>query len=255
VGIADLSDCFVVKEVAAMNVQVARPTSQDSDYQFSPDPVTPWINGVTPNDGAPVSGAFGSSFRVKLDNLDWPDVGPEIVSVRLKTDSADPLVTLDLMQGTQVVATRAVTPRADYTIPPFTLTAAERAAITNYHDLHLRVTVGVPPTACCPNGLPSVLYATFSNGTGDCTCLDGQTVTLTYNSGGQNWTGLVNACGGSPSVTLVCGGNSLWSIEGTYCVFHPPGQAATSCNPLSITWNNVSVSNGCSGTVTVTVTP
>ena len=108
-------------------------------------------------------------------------------------------------------------------------------------------------TSCCPGGLPRTLYAHIANGTG-CACLDGVTVTLTWN--GSLWTsGDVTVCGGTTVFYFTCGGGDctgfLFYATG-YCQITVAGPHTCNCATPSFEFTN-SVSVCCTGGIATTV--
>jgi hypothetical protein len=108
---------------------------------------------------------------------------------------------------------------------------------------------------CCPGvGLPGALQITLSNGTGTCTCLNGQSWQVDWN--GVDWSNPYVLCGHGGSWDLACTGTPpRWKLTSTGCDFITPAVVAASCNPLSITWAGVSVLGCCNGTIDIAVTP
>jgi hypothetical protein len=98
---------------------------------------------------------------------------------------------------------------------------------------------------CCPDAeLPDVLYATFSDVSGKCPCLNGLVVEMRYNAGQYNG---ASSCNGHDfNLKLHCifqGGQWIWFIDtDTACSL---GQAATStvCVPFALTFTGVAVDN------------
>jgi hypothetical protein len=140
--------------------QTARPRSDVSDTGWTPQPVAPQLNEVVPNDASLVTSSAnpqGDTFEVKLDALAWPDNGPQTLTVRLQATGSTPFpnVIVLLLQGTAIIAYRTVQPTATFTNYDFALTQAEIDLITDYTNLHLRVTAGLALTTGCsqlPNG-------------------------------------------------------------------------------------------------------
>jgi hypothetical protein len=107
--------------------------------------------------------------------------------------------------------------------------------------------------------IPFTLHATFSGGTGTCTCLNGQTVAL-VNNGGVVWQGAVNpGCNGATGqLTLTCSASAFWnvSILGG-CAIQSTQPTSFTCSPLVLNFTNLTVLNNvcCVGTINITVTP
>lgn len=109
----------------------------------------------------------------------------------------------------------------------------------------------VTPSGGC-GSLPSVLVARFSGGTGTCNCADGTQVTLTYS--GTQWNGTLTACGGNSSVVVQCSGGvfKIGSL-GSQLVWALTTLSGTTGTDPSLT-ATITVSLGCSGGTTVTIT-
>lgn len=105
---------------------------------------------------------------------------------------------------------------------------------------------------CCENPVPSTLYATFSNGTNDCTCMDGITVTLEWD--GTGWTGSAAGCSLTIGVNLACVTNNF-TLAITGCA-GPSTVIGTlvSCDPLLVTWTATGFTNCCTGNADITIT-
>jgi hypothetical protein len=122
---------------------------------------------------------------------------------------------------------------------------------------------GTTTVPCCPNALPTTLYATYSNGTGSCTCLNGLTVVLQWD--GTAWTGTYQGCGSGVTTTvkLQCSVQAfgpLWAVLQSApsppgCL-SPGGQVTTyTCNPPSFPFTFSGETGCCQGSYEVTVTP
>jgi hypothetical protein len=238
--------------------QKASPVSDDSQGSWTPVPLFARINGATGNDGGAIISGMnvpGDTFAVSLSKLAQPALpGQEVLTVRLAGDGST-RATVVLLQGDQAIASQTVTPGSSFQDFALTLTAAQVAQITDYTDLHVQVTAGDVTVACCPdNPLPAILHATFSNGTGDCTCLDGLTVELIWFSG-QEWDGDYTACSGTSALELSCSPFFGWQLTGGgHCPIVMGSPTTSSCSPFSLHFSGMMVTNCCSGTVDVTVT-
>jgi RHS repeat-associated protein len=94
-----------------------------------------------------VGSALLYQLQVKLGALAWPGAGPQQVFARLaeRTTPALP-VTITLLQGNGTgIASRTYSPGTNFADlnPPFILTSAELALISNYADLHLKFIVNI----------------------------------------------------------------------------------------------------------------
>ena len=126
--------------------QYGRPITDITNSGWTPIPVYAQIGEVSPDDADYVISSAEpgtSSFEVLLSELAQPDFGNHTLSVRLdKTDLGNLPVTIELLQGDSVIATRVVsTPALSFHTYDFALTDIEVGAITDYANLRLRVTV------------------------------------------------------------------------------------------------------------------
>ena len=114
----------------------------------------------------------------------------------------------------------------------------------------------VVDTECCPDDLwPQTMYAHFSGGTGDCSCLDGEDVTLTWD--GTLWFGQVDLCaGGTLDLFLQCFGNfiltSTPSVPGA-CTIAATDPPTADCAAYTLLWEGVVVTGCCTGTIDVLI--
>ncbi len=118
--------------------------------------------------------------------------------------------------------------------------------------------------SCCPQALPTTLIAHFSS---TCSCLDGVTVTLTYNAGTGKWSGTYDTSGcsnnGTISLDFLCdsgaglGGCRDFKLEWTTCGGASGtdyAQSSCTCSPLNVPFAS-DPGNCCpGGTLTVTIT-
>jgi hypothetical protein len=224
--------------------QVARPNADVLAGEWSPTPLYARLNEVSPDEVAVSSpdDPAGAVFEVKLQGLAWPrqrGAGTHRLKVRLRRTGPDATgVTLLLIQGQAVIASKEVQPGTTYQEEVIELSEAEVARVRDYADLRLRVVAGEPVVACCPGPLPVELTATF---TGACEASG----VLAWD--GAAWRGLVDLGVGDVSLSVHCAGG-VWhgSISGcfsTLAVLSGP------CSPLSLTGGPYLVSAGCCGTV------
>lgn len=108
-------------------------------------------------------------------------------------------------------------------------------------------------TDCC-ECVPTILHGTFSAGSGTCTCLNGVTVTLTYNSGSGAWEGTFTGCGGDTDVSFTCSsGLGNWLVEATgHCTIGSTAAGSFTCDPFQVSFN-VIPSGCCLGGSTLTI--
>ncbi len=252
-----------------MTTQVTRPMSDDLTGVWTPTPLYERVNKPTPNDAAPISSGSnpaGDVCQVKLRGVAWPDLGlpaaAEVLTVRLAGDGSTP-ATVVLLQGNKLIASRRVVPGSAFQDCLLTLTAAEVAQISDYTDLHVEVIAGDVSVSCCPNPVPPVLLATFSNPGGGCGCLDGLQVKLLYDPANPAWVARYHGCTHASLMGMTCdaatmtwgagSGPDAQDFDPSNC--HWPSVVATSvtCSPFRATFD-VTVTGCCSGTVRVTVT-
>lgn len=125
-------------------------------------------------------------------------------------------------------------------------------------------------TGCCGNSIPETLTATIS-GSGDCSCYNGKTVSLTYSSGNSRWEGtLASASGcsnGDLTLYFYCGASEttagdfrldvLCSNGGSNDAGNTPDGTET-CDPLDVTFLTTTAGLCCNGSgpqnIDVTVT-
>lgn len=114
----------------------------------------------------------------------------------------------------------------------------------------------VVDTECCPDDLwPAVMYAHFSGGTGDCTCLDGETVTMTWD--GTKWAGTATLCGDETPLIMLCSagvfsfGNDPLVITG--CLISGVIASNLDCAAYAVEWENAEALGCCAGTVDILV--
>jgi hypothetical protein len=110
----------------------------------------------------------------------------------------------------------------------------------------------VTPSGGC-GSLPASLVARFAGGTGTCTCLNGQAVTLTWSSLNNSWLGsTANVCGGTSNCTLVCQAGTFHLKLSLRCISDISLSGTTGASP-NLT-GTAAVTVCCSGNISVTVT-
>lgn len=112
-------------------------------------------------------------------------------------------------------------------------------------------------TLCCPDDeVPTVLYLTLSNATGDCACMDGLTIPIFYDEEEDTWSNSVSTCGQTLSPVLSCLGGGTWNLAAALpCFFVDAGAPdSVSCGPTEMQWDAVTVGGCCSGTVQINLT-
>jgi hypothetical protein len=165
--------------------QIAWPISDDSNVGWSPSPVYSQINEIVPLDDKWVTSGAPAQFTVKLRPLQPPGPGPQQVLLHMKQLGTGVTATVALLQGlTTQVALRQFIPSGVFQLYSFSLTSSEIALITNYTDLHLRVSL---PPNCQSTPVPTTLYATLSSAF-HCGCAsNGPTIVMNWN--GIAWVG------------------------------------------------------------------
>ncbi len=248
--------------------QIARPMADVDNSGWSPTPLYPHVNTVSPNDGSPVACPVppGGYFDVQLQPLAATHRQPQTLTVRL--DEASPgaaLVTFLLLKVTSsaisTVGSYSVQPTGTFTSYNLVLAPNQIALLDgNYSNLRVRVSVtgegtgsyygsgigssggGSVNVPCCPNNLPLILFVSFTG-----TLAGLGSVMLTWDGSG-NWIGNGSACGGGVVVNLSCdeiSGNFLLGTEGA-AVSGSHG-SLQSCSPLSITGSGTVVAGPCAG--------
>jgi hypothetical protein len=230
---------------------------------WSPTPVYDRINEPAPDDTTYVSSSNnpqGDTFEVKLAQMGWPEAGVDFLTVRLQqVGGGSDSVTITLLQGNgTIIASRQVQAPASFANafgPP--LSPAEIALITDYSDLHVRVTAGFPVVPCCPGNMPVQLHANITD-LGGCACLAGSFPLLWD---GKKWSYTGNLCNNqSFSINLLCSGSNCNSfVLAISCNTRPivsgTSPVSCSCSPFSLSFVNIpSNTSCCNGTIGVTVT-
>jgi hypothetical protein len=258
-----------------MNIQSARPVQDVTNSGWSLVPASPAnvyakLNDIAPDDDlsyvSSSNNPQGDSFEVKLAGLAVPVAGQDgQLTVRLRSTSGNSIpVSLILLQGSGVLVHQSVSPNTTYSNVVINVPAAVLASITDFTDLRLRVVAGALTVTCCPsNPVPAVLFATFSGGTGGCSCLNGQTLELTYNTTTHTWMSPVEHLGNcSPpnstnQLALACGGALGWGLgissSNGGCNASGALQVFVTCSPFSVGFA-VSMTGCCVGTVNCVVT-
>jgi hypothetical protein len=113
-------------------------------------------------------------------------------------------------------------------------------------------------TPCCANNMPTALHVTFSNGTSNCTCLNGVSVALTWN-GIDKWTASATLCGGpATGIQFFCNNATkkfqiILQGAGGACVASATDMSGT-CGASPNLSATLSVTGCCTGNATATVT-
>jgi hypothetical protein len=258
--------------------QVARPIADVFNSGWSPTPLFPHVNTVTPNDGSPVATPCppGGYFIVQLKPLAWPAPGgPEVLTVRLNQLGQDViLASFFLLEqipgGTVYVAGGSVQPGPAFISYNLVLTPDQIALITDYTKLQVLVLAasptggslsGSPGTGIQPIGgsivacgctLPTTVYVTLTGAASG-------TYELTWQRGTTTWTNnSVFICGvgsGPGSIGLRCS-DGTWSMA----IAGPCGVPSTlassvTCLPLEIVFDLTGMEGTCcEGAITATVT-
>lgn len=113
-------------------------------------------------------------------------------------------------------------------------------------------------TLCCVDDrMPRTLSLTLTDGTGDCVCLNGETVEMEYNASTLKWEWSGTLCGEAASVNFECSGGSFGLVLTGPMSFESVSGAVTTCSPFL--WSQTGLQTLNTGlcadsTVTVTVT-
>lgn len=164
--------------------------------------------------------------------------------------------------STTTSTTSTTTTTTTTTASSTTSTTTESASTTTATESTTTTAESGVSTGCCPNTLPTTLFATFSQVTGNCSCADGTVIELTYNEAEDRWEGEgdFGTCGSTMKIRFLCDDtlfrllvwncNNLFVDEGTRSDFQ--------CTPLNAEWQEVPLSLDCCGTsdntATITVT-
>lgn len=99
--------------------------------------------------------------------------------------------------------------------------------------------------ACSSVGIPKTLTVTWSN-SGKCAVYDGNSFTLTYNSGTGSWISgtITGADGCGYNITLICRSAIFNDFELIFYQGNTRFAVPTSCSPLSITFSISAHSTG-----------
>lgn len=177
----------------------------------------------------------GNIFEVKLSNLAWPQDGASKLTVELqKTDVGSVPVTILLVQGSTVIASKSVTPGTTFDKYFLNLPEDQINPITDYTDLRVRVIAGSLTVSCCPVNVPPVLYASFPGATLGCTCLG--PIQIVYDQATGRWKGSKAICGTVVTVQMRCGATESNFLAIASC----PGSLAVekegsgTCSPLNV---------------------
>jgi hypothetical protein len=231
--------------------QTALPIADVSDTGWTPTPVYAQINAPTPTDATDVSSSLnpqGDTFEVQLAPLAWPGPGQQQLTVRLKKTGSDNVsVIVTLLQGSTPIADMTVQPGTSFAGYTLTLTNAQIAQITDYGNLHVRVTAGVALVSgcsACPSGAAKEFRFTpsgISNGAvcTQCSALNVLT-SITYQSG-CTWQSATQIC--THVWIFSYQGSGLWQLvwgDAVYQVTAPSWdcQSALTLNLVSSTGNS-----------------
>lgn len=244
--------------------QKARPIFDISTGSWTQVPLYSKLNEATPSDSSKVASnpaVKGDTFEVKLKSLRLPICGDQGLTVRLrKTEAGSLPITITLLQGTKVIASREDEPGQSFADVDLALTPEQICRITDYTDLSVRVTAGRPEVGCCPAlGLPALLTATLNNVVG-CPHLDGVEVPVCWN--GEVWEGsIIDDCEIELKIKLSCGPTNAfaftasWSNTINCALAFGSSFPTTTCNPLLIHFSlSFQVPNACTCCASANVT-
>lgn len=226
--------------------QTTRPTADVTDRTglWSNLPLYEKLDETSPDDADWVTSSgdpVRDAFEVHLAPLAWPADGPHQLSVRLRKSGPGAVpVYVYLLQGPLIIAVRTLAPPAGFATEVVELTAGERAAITDYTDLRVRVVAGGVTTPCCANELPPLLRWVRTAATGTCDCLP-TAGTLEWSPGVGAWLGRAPGCQDELVLSLRClsgagGGCSGFLLEAScgWAGRMVGPQLGCSCNPLGL---------------------
>jgi hypothetical protein len=194
--------------------QNSRPISDVAVTNFTPTPAFSRINEETPDDLSFVasnSNPQGSRFEVLLNTLSWPQAGVMQLSLRLRnTESPGVEVTVLLLQGGLLIAYRKATPSTSFADldPPFVLTDAEKARITDFTNLRVLIVAGTATTSFCSLVPLAPIYYTITpaaianNNCSACTLLNDTTLLIHRST--CTWT--------SGNIQICSGNTALWEL-------------------------------------------
>ncbi len=237
--------------------QLARPTGDVSvagTWVLVPPPPPPTIfsrinQSPTADTSYVTSPSAGGSFEVRLGaspDLVAPGPGSLTVTVRVQAAASGAPVEITLLQGsTPITRTTRTLTGTTFQNVLLTLTPTERALITDYTDLRVRVSNDFVLIPACPNPYPTTFTGTWTSNSGTCGCFTGS-FPLTWD--GAKWTGTFTGCAaGSVTVFLSISVNGFWAVSANSSAFNPlaVGIPLTSCgSPPDATFT---IAGGCSG--------
>ena len=141
--------------------QYARPTSDTSVGSWSPPPSRAGAGGSTPDDGLIIHGVGDNPCVIALSPIATPQVGTITVRVRARRHESTPTagVSLELLSGGTPVAARTLDAlTATLTTFALALTSDERASITDWSALAVRLTATALPANTVHYGTDPVLH-------------------------------------------------------------------------------------------------
>lgn len=123
--------------------QYGRPTSDVAAGDWGETPLFDKIDEASPNDSDFITGTGDVYCEVALGPISAPQLGTVTLRVRHRRAPGvvEPVdLTVTLVQGTTVIATRTILALADtFATTSITLTTEERAAITDWANLRVRL--------------------------------------------------------------------------------------------------------------------
>ncbi|MFO0929416.1 MAG: hypothetical protein U0736_20705 [Gemmataceae bacterium] len=240
--------------------QRARATADVFTGGWTPVPVTTQVQEEVADDASRVASSAdpqGDAFEVRLAPLAWPKLpGEERLTVRLRrvtVGSPGPAGTawavVSLLQGGSLVARRSVAPGSVFADFSFPLTPEERARITDYRQLRVRVVAGIEVTpACQPCPAAPKQWAFAVTGvTGTCPggypCAPdaNRGVVLTH-SEGCTWSGPWGPCFGNQGRAFLTATGNVWQVrllaESTEIVYQRTGLNCLGSNEFAFAGAN-----------------
>ena len=177
--------------------------------------------------------AYEDHFEVLLAPLAWPQSGPQTIRIRARrAGPTDVPVNVRLLQGSQLIASRVFLPGSSFgPTLSFELSEIEKARITDYTNLRLRVSGTRVSVNCCTAPVSVVLFADLVG------CVNG-TVRVVYD--GTLWFGSGSVdCIDNMDVTLVCDGEG-WTVYIGPQADCNIGALTTSTSPFRIEFPTIS---------------
>lgn len=141
--------------------QYARPTSDTTVGDWTPPPLFEKVGGSTPNDATLIHGVGDDACVIALSPISEPQAGTVTLTVRARgnADLPDAALAVDVLSAGVVVASRVITSiPSTFTLIWIDLTSGERAAITDWASLAVRLSTTTLPADAIHYDDAPVLY-------------------------------------------------------------------------------------------------